>query len=565
MRLEPFSRLALTLQGGHFDVADRLFHNIGSSWKSASCENVQDVRELIPEFFYLPDFLGNSNNFDYGVTQAGKTIHDVTLPPWAHGDPNKFIRMNRQALESPYVSKNLHHWVDLIFGYKQRGVEAVEALNVFMHVTYEGEVDLATLEDPIQRASTLAQIQNFGQTPSRLERKPFPQRYVTSALRDKNLDFGAFTYLAPLTPPFCVVGAPQRSYIRPVMTDHCKVGMIGQMDSSVGDMCLVKGQIVGVGRSCVLIIPSKKYYRFGGPNNGVSVHVASPSTRYREVNKTVTVHDGLHRAPISAAAASLNGQWLVTGCIDSTVRVWKYDGQTTALMATLCGHEGGRITCIDISTVFGMIVTGSSNGDVLLWDLRTLTFMRRLRHPFREEAASVQGSLNYNPAMSVSINHKNGYVVTLVGSHLSIFDINGTRLASLGPGRAFGSTNRPTCAVATDCPEWMEQGVVAVTGHHNGEIRLWSLNHDHGEFIMRHVMPDNPHSCPITALRVTGDRQETLLVGDKSGRVTVCKTVQLESLNSEDLAIIVEEVRSKVKMSDAPLKLGRETERTWLG
>ena len=59
MRLEPFSRLALALQGGKFDVADRLFHNIGSSWNSASSENLQDVRELIPEFFYLPDFLVN--------------------------------------------------------------------------------------------------------------------------------------------------------------------------------------------------------------------------------------------------------------------------------------------------------------------------------------------------------------------------------------------------------------------------------------------------------------------------------------------------------------------------
>ena len=36
MRLEPFSRLALSLQGGRFDVADRLFHDVGASWKSAS-------------------------------------------------------------------------------------------------------------------------------------------------------------------------------------------------------------------------------------------------------------------------------------------------------------------------------------------------------------------------------------------------------------------------------------------------------------------------------------------------------------------------------------------------
>ena len=97
MRLEPFSRLALSLQGGKFDVADRLFHNVGSSWKSASSENLQDVRELIPEFFYLPDFLTNSNMFDFGTTQSGKTVHDLTLPPWAKGDPKRFIRIHRMV------------------------------------------------------------------------------------------------------------------------------------------------------------------------------------------------------------------------------------------------------------------------------------------------------------------------------------------------------------------------------------------------------------------------------------------------------------------------------------
>ena len=53
-------------QGGHFDLADRMFHSVKENWLSAAKNNMADVKELIPEFFYLPEFLANSNNFDLG-------------------------------------------------------------------------------------------------------------------------------------------------------------------------------------------------------------------------------------------------------------------------------------------------------------------------------------------------------------------------------------------------------------------------------------------------------------------------------------------------------------------
>ena len=61
------------------------------------------------------------------------------LPPWAR-NPEDFIRIHRAALESETVSASLHLWIDLIFGYKQRGEEAKKALNVFFHLTYEDKV-----------------------------------------------------------------------------------------------------------------------------------------------------------------------------------------------------------------------------------------------------------------------------------------------------------------------------------------------------------------------------------------------------------------------------------------
>lgn len=53
---------------------------------------------------------------------------------------------------------------------------AVEALNVFYHLTYEGAVDIDRVPDPAMKAAVLAQINHFGQTPKLLFVKPHPKR-----------------------------------------------------------------------------------------------------------------------------------------------------------------------------------------------------------------------------------------------------------------------------------------------------------------------------------------------------------------------------------------------------
>lgn len=167
----------LRLQTGRFDAPDRLFFSIKESWGSV-LTGTTDVKELIPEFFLSDSsFLVNKHGLPLGTRQNGAVVGDVMLPPWALS-PDHFLQTQRAALESPFVSANIHHWIDLIFGYKQQGPAAVEANNVFHPLTYEGAVEVAAVDDPIERQAMEAQINEFGQCPRQIFVRPHPPRLV---------------------------------------------------------------------------------------------------------------------------------------------------------------------------------------------------------------------------------------------------------------------------------------------------------------------------------------------------------------------------------------------------
>ncbi|XP_055363996.1 protein FAN isoform X2 [Betta splendens] len=165
----------LCLQNGRFDHADRMFNSIAETWKNC-LEGATDFKELIPEFYGSDcSFLKNKLSLDLGRRQNGRLVGDVVLPPWA-SDPSDFLQKHKAALESQYVSEHLHEWIDLVFGYKQKGDEARAAHNVFHPLTYEGSIDCDSIGDPDERIGMLTQILEFGQTPTQLFTSPHPQR-----------------------------------------------------------------------------------------------------------------------------------------------------------------------------------------------------------------------------------------------------------------------------------------------------------------------------------------------------------------------------------------------------
>jgi hypothetical protein len=238
VRLEPFTQLHVETQDGHFDVPDRLFSSVVKTWDMCYT-SLSEVKEIIPEFYSLPNFLRNESSCPLGTMQDGSTVNDVQLPPWANNSPEKFIEIMRSALESEYVSENLHKWIDLIFGYKQRGQAAIENNNVFYYLTYEGAVDLNEITDPTVRHAMELQIEHFGQCPTQLLLSPHPKRgrhiTVPRPLYTSLLGFCFKTFLskqqqtmggnqsaAPYTLNAVDLGALQSSY--PGVTSLIKLG-----------------------------------------------------------------------------------------------------------------------------------------------------------------------------------------------------------------------------------------------------------------------------------------------------------------------------------------------------
>lgn len=406
VRLEPFTQIFLRLQGGHFDLADRMFHSIRDSWLSASKNNMADVKELIPEFFYLPEFLVNSNKFDLGKKQSGVVLNDVVLPTWAKNDPREFIRVHRAALESDYVSAHLNEWIDLIFGHKQQGQPAVESMNVFHHLFYEGAVNIDEIDDPLKRNAIIGFINNFGQIPKQLFKKPHPSKKLNSQLlygiaggligsslgsTAANLANTMSSSTAALVPGNQTAQSTsdsdsnnhQQAVVQSTLPfifihylKNLKPSMqpIKELKSQVGQIvCLEKGGLYVVEQNKFLMPPNyQRYIAWGFTDESIKIG-------YTDYEKSYVTFENIQDGAIFSCC-SPDSKIIITAGTSTVVNVWelsKLKYRRLQLKARLYGHSD-TVTCMAVSNQYHMLVTGSRDHSCIIWDINRWSFVRQL-------------------------------------------------------------------------------------------------------------------------------------------------------------------------------------------
>ncbi|CAD8111064.1 unnamed protein product [Paramecium primaurelia] len=173
--IRKIPEFVIKLQNGVFGPTDRIFRGIDSTWFTTLNLHA-DSKELIPEFYGLDsDFLINCDKLELGITQDGEVIDDAVIPAWAENAVD-FLAKMRIALESPYVQVNLPQWIDLIFGSKSSGNEALLNDNLFYPYTYAENVNWDKCKTDIERQALEIQVTEFGQVPLQLFQTAHPQR-----------------------------------------------------------------------------------------------------------------------------------------------------------------------------------------------------------------------------------------------------------------------------------------------------------------------------------------------------------------------------------------------------
>ncbi|KAJ3427562.1 beige/beach-related [Anaeramoeba flamelloides] len=510
-RTEPFAKNYIDFQSGKFDNPNRLFRSYQLSWENSSFRIENNVKELIPEFFYLPNFLRNENHFNLGINNKQEKVDHVKLPRWANNDAYEFIRINRAALESEYISKHLNEWIDLIFGYKSRGDEAAEAENVFYYLTYVDRLNFKLLTDPKQLKLIYSQIDGFGQCPTQLFKKPHPKKMAFSIIQKKR-KLNIFNLLTRLK-----------------FKKYCK-------SQNYNGITLIENKEISIEK----IIFSYKNTQLIPPKYSTYLDWNYPDESIRILRKNdsklISIYEKPHYGKITSLSISKYGKYVITAGQDLVIKLWYLQSKkrkvdkcnywnysNIKLLEQFSGHSK-IITSMDICLNYCIFVTVSQDKKCLIWDLNKKRLIRKIDN-FK------------NPLTIVKINQVNGDILCCEANRMKLFTLNGELLAQ----KKFKNYKKDSISSALIARiDKLQDNFAYVVGHVSGYLSFYRLiknSNQNIKFSFHKVYASNQFFAnPIRHLTISKNSQNLYFENGQFICLLTCAEIKNKINNYEPIS-----------------------------
>jgi hypothetical protein len=176
VRMEPFTTEEIRFQGSSLDSPDRTCRSLEITYNLMTCPANRNSLELVPECYFSPDVFLNVNRISFPMSRNGELINHVALPTWARS-ARDCVGQFRAALESLCVSRQLHEFIDLVWGFRRRGQPALDRCNVFQSTVFEFDQNVMMIDMTLY-AALADQVYNCGQAPHQLFKTAHPKRAV---------------------------------------------------------------------------------------------------------------------------------------------------------------------------------------------------------------------------------------------------------------------------------------------------------------------------------------------------------------------------------------------------
>ena len=168
IRVYPYSYISIEIQGDRFDLPERLFFSINSTWHNTLSQR-SDLRELIPEMFYFPPLFYNMNNIELNKLNDGSNIDNIFINKRNENKNEKynFLKNMKNNLEN---EEKLNQWIDLIFGINKEFDENNERY-------YSSNNNVEFISKPkVINDDLILQSCDFGVLPYKLFSEKFPSQ-----------------------------------------------------------------------------------------------------------------------------------------------------------------------------------------------------------------------------------------------------------------------------------------------------------------------------------------------------------------------------------------------------